>query len=82
MTEPHGGLPGRPDTEPVPLPEPDPPMPIPPGEPVPEPPHQGSADRPTVTFSTAAVALIAPLAPVAAQPANGIAAAAERAAIV
>lgn len=54
MTEPHGGLPGRPDTGPVPLPEPDPPMPIPPGEPVPEPPHRGSADRPTVPFSTVA----------------------------
>jgi len=53
MTQPPGGLPGQPDTEPVPLPEPDPPQPLPPTEPVPrpEPPH---AEPPTVAFATAA----------------------------
>jgi hypothetical protein len=54
MTQPPGGLPGRPDTEPVPLPEPDPPMPLPPTEPVPrpEPPH---AEPPTAALPTAAL---------------------------
>ena len=41
MSQPPGGPPGHPDTEPVPTPEPNPPMPTPPTEPVPapQPPH-------------------------------------------